>query len=221
MSELPGHKQIEKFADKSQFIPMTKSPSPSSSEDARNERSTVENEGTLNTTSRLLSLPGGVYCKFYSFAATTNCIAHHVLATELRNSIYTYCVESDPISLRDSVANEHALPSCLEPLANSCRPRQFYALTQVCRKIRHEYAPLYFHTTQFKIPLDHLDRFPGTFLESATGYAPRNLKVLVCPSPAYKERPDRLVGDAWTPRFPISMRSLSTAKIGGNGLQKR
>jgi hypothetical protein len=99
------------------------------------------------------------------------------LDVEIRNNIYAYCLEPDPVLLFYSVFGAQRFRG--GPYSCST-PRQFLAVTQVCRQMRYEFAPLYYRKTEFLAPLDHLNKLNKTFFASATSAAPRNVELLLC-----------------------------------------
>jgi len=83
--------------------------------------------------SRFLNLPGGVYV-----LPTTQNLANTV-PTELRNKIYSFCIDADPVPLR----LRHDDP--IKPVGG------WRCFTQTCRQIRKEFHIIYMTETVFRL----------------------------------------------------------------------
>ncbi|KAI4910806.1 hypothetical protein J4E90_007062 [Alternaria incomplexa] len=83
--------------------------------------------------SRFLNLPGGVYV-----LPTTQNLAKSV-PTELRNKIYSFCIDADPVPLR----LRHDDP--IKPVGG------WRCFTQTCRQIRKEFHIIYMTETAFRL----------------------------------------------------------------------
>ncbi|KAI4644917.1 hypothetical protein J4E93_005715 [Alternaria ventricosa] len=83
--------------------------------------------------SRFLNLPGGAYV-----LSTTQSVANSV-PTELRNKIYSFCIDTDPVPLR----LRHDDP--IKPVGG------WRCFTQTCRQIRKEFHIIYMTETVFRL----------------------------------------------------------------------
>jgi hypothetical protein len=91
------------------------------------------------------------------------------LPGELLNHIFSYChenvsvFENDDVSWNDVLYLQHA-PSSPKPARLVQDRRQFFGLTQTCRKLRAEFRPLYMSQTQVCIKLQQVLDYMATFI---------------------------------------------------------
>jgi hypothetical protein len=110
------------------------------------------------------------------------------LPGELLNQIFNYCQETIPFYENDDESWFDALylhhePSSSKPARLIQDRRQFFGLTQTCRKLRAEFRPLYMAQTQVYIKLQEVSNYMEAFLPStnmaATQCHQANFVILV------------------------------------------
>jgi hypothetical protein len=101
-----------------------------------------------------------------------------LLSIEIRNSIYAYCFEWKCISIRHKNLSNRR--SEIRGVSCDWPPGQFYALTQVCRQTRREFAPLYYQNTNIIVRLQDLAEFSKAFIATTAQMGPRNIKIHMC-----------------------------------------